>query len=726
MPDSSLAPVDLSSLSTTDLQAALQAQQEQAGSTITAAPLAPIPGTNKFGEPFTGGDGDLSAYSIPELQAAMANNRPAMSTAEDVGRSATSGLQQGTAFALTTPGQILNLWGHGVDWLGDKALGAAQDVTGNDLGAPYHGADLGRRAAAPDLAPDTTNYAHLSGLTDPEDAFAANQRLTGPYHEPQTTAGRYVGAVARVIPSALTAAESLPSAVLSATGAGVGSQAASDLTAGTPLEPLAPWVGGLVGGGLAQGLKGAVRSPEATVARYAKNIPAPQFDAARTLMGGAESIGAPLTWAEAIQQAGGGANGLGRLQRLLESTSRGETRLSPFFAARPDNVRGAVMDFADQIAPPTANPSMLGMDAQRAAQGITTKLGAVRSKATAPLYTAADTQQVPASDISDLVQTIDGHLASDKTGLLASGLKPFRDHLMPGGQPLTDIGNLDRVRKYYRDQIGLPDIAANALSREQAGAVGGYLDRLDGLMEQHSPAFAAGKTLHGDLSRQLVEPITSGPIGTIAGSPAIATQTGALYPASPPEGAAAETGVAARLLNGEAPAVVPGLTRQHIVGTFNSAAKDLQNGANQWGGANFVKAVAGNPEQRAALGAGIDSIGGPALSDRLGQVLDVLQATGKRQHPGSLTAYNESDMANLGKAPKIISGPSKLLNFDQYGKAIEGAFSGLQFKRNVDALSDWLTSGAQPTGRSASILDTIDPTAANRSKTVLQWLSGHP
>jgi hypothetical protein len=68
-------------------------------------------------------------------------------------------------------------------------------------------------------------------------------------------------------------------------------------------------------------------------------------------------------------------------------------------------------------------------------------------------------------------------------------------------------------------------------------------------------------------------------------------------------------------------------------------------GANQYGGAKFAAQIAGNPQQETNLQSILQALpnGGSKAEDVRG-LLDVLQATGKRQQPVSPTAQYTADM----------------------------------------------------------------------------------
>jgi hypothetical protein len=591
---------------------------------------------------------------------------PEVTPLQDIGPSVLSGLQRGVGGLAGAPGDLLDL--------AAKGERAGLGVFGIDFKDPNP------REILPGVS-----------LPRSEDVNAFIQKYTGPYYQPQTRAGKFASSIASFAPAAIAPEGVLPK-VLSAVIPGAASEAAGELTQGTPFEPWARTGAAIAGMGVAGVGSAMAAGPKTAIGRAAASVTPADLSAADTIMRNAAAQGVSLTKAEAIQQATGGSTGLSRMQRVVEGTQRGGAQLAPFFAQRPQQVSGAIKSFADTIAPADPNPSLIGVNAQKAALDAVQRLAAARTKAVTPLYKAAGTQTVPTSDVQDVVDAVGNDIAGDKTGLLAKGLQPFLDRLAPNGIPTTDIANLDRLRKFHRDQIGLPDIAADALPKETASALSTHLDNLDNLMETHSPAFLAGKTKYQQFTRGLVDPVTSGPVGTISGTASVPEQTAALYPARPIEGAPSETGTAVRLLGATDPTIPPALTRQHIMNTANTATRDLQTGENQWGGAKVAVSLAGHPEQAATLRAGVNALpNGQQNVTGLDNLLTTLRATGKREAPGSMTAFNDEYLHKLAQVPSSARTAAGILNFDSYGKQITAALEAAAYRRNIDAITKWLT-----------------------------------
>src|SRR5262249_27121722 len=97
-----------------------------------------------------------------------------------------------------------------------------------------------------------------------------------------------------------------------------------------------------------------------------------------------------------------------------------------------------------------------------------------------------------------------------------------------------------------------------------------------------------------------------------------------------------------------APALAANLVRQHAESVFNEATQRLASGPNQFGGAKFAATIAGNPQQRRNLEAAVGALpDGDTRWRGFNRLLQVLEASGQRQRPGSMTAFNAQAMRDL-------------------------------------------------------------------------------
>jgi hypothetical protein len=166
--------------------------------------------------------------------------------AEDVVKGAASGLRQGVTALPGVIGDTENAIGRSVDFVGRKVVGGLQDLTGNDLGAPYMGT---KRPGG--TVPEPVNYAHINHHATGDDYNALRQRVTGADYVPQTEPGRLAASVGRTAPAAFLPG-SAASRVANVVGSGLGSEGAryavEKAGGGEVAQNVASVVGGLAGG----------------------------------------------------------------------------------------------------------------------------------------------------------------------------------------------------------------------------------------------------------------------------------------------------------------------------------------------------------------------------------------------------------------------------------------------------------------------------------------------
>lgn len=680
--------------------------------------------------------------SDAELIQAWANERPGMGWGEDAGRSAVTGLQRGVTGMIGLPDAIQGLYQKAQDFGAD--IGAR--MVGHAPMTPQQHAELraamnGPLPLAPAVLANVQNHAVNSatghpgalpeGTTHPLPTTAgldqAAQAMFGPYHTPQTWQGRTAQTLGEMAPNALLPGGAVARVarvlVPTATSSGAG-----ELAHGTKYEGAARMAGGMAGG-LMEGLgEGAFSAPERTIGSATRGLTPDQIDQAVALRQSAADQGIQLTIPEAVQQVTNGASGLGRVQRLVENANRTSPDMAAYFADRPDQIRGAVENFVGDVAPNMPQqPGMIGLDAQRAAEGAQMAANSARSAIAGPHYAAADAQAVDRNAMADILDNIDTQIGADRTGLVAPKLAQLRNSLTetaaspgvpatrtpvdaPNGQifhvdpgspgtgriPITNIGNLSTARNYWRDVIDNPPVGVDPLTKYQSGIIGNHLDDLDALLRAN-PHRQLGDAAFADASRHIVDPVNAGPVGAIARTADLGGQTAALFPANPPLGHAGESAAALGAIDPANEGLAAALTGQHVGNTFNTSMRNLSGGPNQYGGALFAKNIAGNAEQARTLDAALGQLDPSGeLAGRFGDLVDALQATGRRERPGSMTAFNAEDLNALKLAPEGV-------------RFLGGLGDPLEWTKN---LSNW--TGSKLYGRNLDILRSmiVDPDTA--------------
>lgn len=618
---------------------------------------------------------------------------PTVSQGEDVARSAQTGGVEGASQFLGTIGDLQNIGGaaaqkvagflkeHG---FGDgsvpqgipgiptipQAFQALSTAVAKKTGADPRLSRLATAAMMPAAIGQAPTSAEIQGAVTKD----------GPLYQPQTKAGQYARTIAQFAPAAATpgsAARRLANVIAPA----LASETAGQITKGTKAEPYARIAGALAGGGGAAIL--AAPGPRTRIlAEAVRGASDDQIAQARQLMETGQREGVQLTMAEALQQVTNGGTGMGRLQRVVEGTKAGAERISPVMAQRPGQVRQAVTGFADTLAPATDQPSMIGAQAQQAAEG---GLGDVRrfvNFGAQPHYEALVGQALPDAEFQ--------HLRQNPTFAAALGelrsnpeLNASIAHL-----PDNDLSVINEVQKRIQGmaEAATPNPANPAGNNQLAAVRNSAAGQVNDIASQASPDWRAARDAVSAGRQEYLEPLQRGPLGAISATPDVGTQTSALFPTRPLEGAPAETARAIEMLGSQDPAAGPSLVRQHLVNDLNEATQANVGGPNQWGGAKYAALVAGNPEQERTLMSGVGAAGGD--TGRLADIVNVLRGTGWRERPGSMTAYNTKDLEELGNAGMLGEVARTGLNPPGTFRRIGAALQDWQTERNAGRLAD--------------------------------------
>lgn len=594
--------------------------------------------------------------------------------AKDMLYSVGSGVVRGAVETAMLPITANRLGQQGASW----AMGAGDDLVRSIIGAdPSTPEDVNARQSAFDQSQEAIAQVMPFGrlLMGPQAADAQDAvrgAMDANLYEPQTTPGRYAETIGEFalpgsIPSkavraaptvARKVAEYIPDlfrnvALPGALSEGAG-QAAEGMGAdGTWKETLAR-VGGAVAGGVGSAAVKAANAPDRVIRRATGELSDEEWARALELQN--NQFGVKLTGPEAISQARNGGTGLTDVQRVVEGSIEGAAGMNPFFAQRPDQLKAATNSWLDSIAPQSAAPSTLGPRASEAATKGVLDVEKARTAAVEPLYRAADPNQVPAPELQALADDMAATAASDKTGIVGGQVDGLRAKLFDkDGNLITDIANLDRLRKDARDRLGMQQVGADAISKEQAGALSGYLERLDALMEKASPDFKAAKGKYAEQTRDVVQPVAEGPLGAIAAAKDTTAAGNALLPPNPLVGSEAETADAIRRLIMQDADTTRGLARQTVADRFGKAMTETQAGDATFGGAKFRKAMMGNDQRKATLDEALAALQVPEAAAASPALFDVMQATGRRKPIGSQTEFNRSINADLGEASPIAS-----------------------------------------------------------------------
>jgi hypothetical protein len=246
-------------------------------------------------------------------------------------------------------------------------------------------------------------------------------------------------------------------------------------------------------------------------------------------------------------------------------------------------------------------------------------------------------------------------------------------------------------------------------------------DRAAGGGPNAPSAYETALNHQAEMRRQYLEPLQQGPLGRIANVPETSAAIEALFPRNPNPGSAEEVSRAVTALNQRSPWAAQQLVRAHVEKTLNESVRNLQGGAPEYGAASFAKDLTGNSEQHASLQAAVEALPqGHARWDGMQRLLDVAQATGRRQRKGSLTAFNDPEMKGMaGGGP--ISGAIKLGGSPgKWWTAVNDKWSSWQLGHHLNDVAGIVTDP-----RSAELLGQLArvPASSREAQTIAARLT---
>ncbi|RUY28905.1 MULTISPECIES: hypothetical protein [unclassified Mesorhizobium] len=629
-----------------------------------------------------------------------------ISTGLDVAESAASGVPRGMAETAMAP-ITLNRLGEDVGgWLFDKAEGPVRSMLGMDPATPGPERDRFKDMLINPLT-GAVNFA-IQKATGDNDAdirsgvYGAQDKtreiMDAVLHKPQTTPGKFVGTIAefaapggipsravRAAPGAASkAGRYLEEALGNVVAPALASEASGQATEGTQYEGLSRFLGALFGNAGAAASR-AHNAPEAVIRRATEGTTEAEWQAARQLQD--NSLGIDLSSPESLAQARGGASKLRDILRVVEGSTTGGNITAPFFAARPAQVDSAVGGVLDLIAPQHPQPSILGPRAAEAAGAVVDQTRQGINAQTRPLYQAAEQQLIPHSDFAPI----------EADPRFAAALERLRGNaeLAPdyAGMPDNSIAVVDAVTKDMAARGEALSNSANPLygpelaGRQRTGAADAR-----NVATQRSPEYAQALAEQERLRRTDLNPLVQGPVGRLAAAKDTVTAGNALLPQNPLSGSAPEAADAVQRLVRQDPETTTALVRQNLADRYSTAQTETQGGSRESAGAKFHRSVAGNDQRQAVLDAVLRNLPGGQAGAAMPELLDVLQATMRRDAPGSSTAANQLIHGDLGARSPIgtVIDLTKSLGasfLTQAGDAAKRA----QLRGNLAHLGDILT-----------------------------------
>jgi hypothetical protein len=127
---------------------------------------------------------------------------------------------------------------------------------------------------------------------------------------------------------------------------------------------------------------------------------------------------------------------------------------------------------------------------------------------------------------------------------------------------------------------------------------------------------------------------------------------------------------------------------------FNQAARNLQSGPTQWGGAGFAAAIRGNPQQAQNLEASVRALpNGDAMWTGFNRLLENFEAQGTRQRIGSQTSFNTEMLGELRRGNAVgeatLQASTVGLNLP---RKIKDTVERWRLGKNVDELANLFTN----------------------------------
>lgn len=628
---------------------------------------------------------DLSGLSTEELMRMRASDAPQkrkVGAVEDVVRSLPGSIPRAAAGLVGFPQTLFGLMASGVE-KGATALGVSPQAAA---------------AARPELG----NVGDL--VTKGYDKIS--EMVTGePLHRPQTVAGRIADLTAQTLVSPGGTVGQKLAMGASAGAAGEGARLITD-------NPIAIGVVQLLGGGAAS-LPWILRSvPAENVHNAIKGITQADLAKAQALMDDAATRGVKLTGAEAISKVTG-KNTLQDIQRVVESSKQGGPVVQGMMNERPRTVGDAFTKEADQIASMPANPAKTPVRMQQAAEQSITKARQAGNAAAEPSYEVARQQKISSQEWNSATQ----NPASLKA------LQAVKSDPIWGvtAEKEGSIAWLDAAKRWIDDKL-------KTSSPSEARIWQKANEELKSVADAASPAYKQARATISQNRQQVVDPMKASPVGDIAnmkGLPAesaMKAQSDVLMPSAPRALDPMTIRETVKTLSAQDATASRDFVRQNLQAIFDEQAQNLSGGANQWGGAKFASQIAGNPRQKDNLQALIESTGGRPAWVGFQNLLDVLEATGKRHAPGSQTAFNqqlagELSAGGLGAIPASIASPQKAMSL------IGNAYDNFRFGKNTEEMARLLTDP-----RSVDLMVKLAkeaPGSAKASAIVAQILSAN-
>lgn len=444
----------------------------------------------------------------------------------------------------------------------------------------------------------------------------------------------------------------VPGAVGPSALSALGEEAVAFPFRGTPQEGVARATGA-VAGPLTM-LPFAMRSPAQTIVKeeMARVTPAQRAEA-EALMREAPT---PVTPIEAIQRVtgetlgmeAGGTTRLPQVQQMIETSRMGGPIMQEYLAGREATTRQALGQQFPQIG-----REMLGIEAQRAAEGAKREAQRELSRVGGPAFQAIEMMQVPRADFDSIIQG---------NAVLKQALKEIKADpawkQQTAGFPETSIRVIETMRY---------ELADKAKSLSQSGELsksriyGNAVDDLKTLADQSvGGQYQKALTDYRNLRELRVTPLEAMPIEQMSGTANVAQQYANIFTKEAMErgitpGKVRET---INALNASDPALAKEFVAQYVKSQFEQVSATGQRAKMR--GARFADSVFANETQRQNLLTAVDAAYGMDARKGFDTLLRALKAQAERLPAGSPTAEKAALAGRAeGITRQVLTTPTK-------------------------------------------------------------------
>lgn len=625
------------------------------------------------------------------------NDNKSVSAMEDVAKGFGIGIPKGAAALVGLPGTI------GEMSVARQKKEPPRKILGTDLNMPPRLMDLAERGV----------NAAFNALPSASDIQGGIEKVTGPWYKPQTTSGRIAEFTGSLVPSmgrsALTTRGLLQTGSMGL-GGGIAGEAASAVTDNEFLQGGARILGTGFGA-VPFMLRG---TPASTANEALRNVSEAQLKQAQKLMDDAARMGSPITGAEAIAQVTG-KNSLQDVQRVVEASQKGGPVMQPMMNARPQANESMFQAQANRIGPMPQLPAQTPVALQSAAESAITQARQAGNAAAKPFYDAAEQFSVSPNAFNQLI----------KDPAVAHAIKQVRNSPQWGvmTEPPNSVRVLDAAKKWIDDAM------ANVGPNEKR-IFGAANDKIKIVADRatmppntgagpNPSSYAMARSVVSDNMRRVVNPMQNSPVGNIANVPPtsaeqlISAQSNILMPQAPKALNPNTIKYTISTLNKQNPTAARDFVRQNLQSHFDEVTQKLVAGENQWGGAKFASVISGNKQQEQNLKALIDSVSGSKSAwPGFKKMLEVLEAQGKRQGPGSQTEFNKQISGQLSSGNlSPVTAPTRFIgewyqNF-RYGKNADVMAKILSDPKSVDKLKQIAISNPNNAKTQALVAEII-------------------